>query len=269
MTTLPVVDAMSDVPTDLDGVTRRLREAEVLDLVLGAPYGPGWQSLPEALDALDAWHADLVHHHGDRRAAAAYLAAWVAGTPSLVVGLPAMVGGVVPDVEAAAIRLHRHPQGFVDRHAIAVSGAGQGPEQVVLATAAERIARLTAPLVDRLCEVLPVGPVALWSGVADVIGAYALWFARQDAGDPRQAWSRSQALLDQLVEVAPVRHRPRLFPVAWSGGTAYYPVRSTCCLYYRTEAAAGPDGPTYCTTCPLRADEDRTARLAAHVESTA
>lgn len=269
MTTLPAAHPAPGAVATLDVVSRRLREAGVLDLVVGVGQGAGWQSLPQVLDVLADWHADLVRRHGDRRAAAAYLAAWIAGTPSLVVGLPAMVGGVVPDVDAAAVHLHRHPQGFVDQYAIAVSGAGQGPEQVVLSTAAERIAHLTAPLVERLCEALPVGPVALWGGVADAIGAYGLWFARESGGGQREAWSRAQVLLDRLAQFAPLRHRPGLFPVTWSGGTAYYPVRGTCCLFYRTDAAAVPEGPTYCTTCPLLGDESRTARLVAHLESTA
>lgn len=269
MTTLPADHPAPGALASLDEVSRRLRAAGVLDLVVGARQGAGWQSLPQVLDDLGEWHADLVHRHGDRRAAATYLAAWIAGAPSLVAGVPAMVGGVVPQVDAAAVHLHRHPQGFVDRHAIEVSAAGEGPEEAVLSAAADRIAHLTAPLVERLCAELPVGPVALWGGVADVIGAYSLWFARQTGGDPRRAWSRAQSLLDRLAQVAPVRHRPRLFPVTWSGGTACYPVRSTCCLYYRTGAAAGPDGPTYCTTCPLRRDESREARLVAHLEATA
>ncbi len=269
MTTHPAAPVAPDAHTTLGVVCRRLREAGVLDVAVGAAQGAGWQPLPQALEVLGDWHTDLVRRHGDRRAAAVYVAAWIAGTPALVVGLPAMLGGVVPDVDAAAIHLHRHPQGFVDRYAIAVAGAGQGPEQDVLSTAADRIARLTAPLVERLCDELPVGPVALWGGVADVIGAYGLWFARQGGGDPRRAWRRSQSLLDRLAQFAPVRPRPRLFPVTWSGGTAYYPVRGTCCLYYRTDAAAGADGPTYCTTCPLRGDQSRTARLVAHLESTA
>lgn len=260
---------MPDAAAALDAVSGRLRDAGVVDLVTGAGQGAGWQALPEALDDLQRWHAELADRHGDRRAAAASLAAWVAGTPSLVVGIPAIVGGVVSDVEAWSVRLHRHPQGFVDRYAIAPSQVHVGSDEGVVA-AAERVARLTAPLVERLSDELPIGPVALWGGVADVLGAHTLWFARQSGSDQRRAWSRAQALLDRLVQVAPVRHRPRLFPVAWSGGTDHYSVRGTCCLYYRTDAAvdADPASPTYCATCPLRGDDSRTARLVAHLEST-
>lgn len=252
----------------LEAVAVRLRRAGVLDLVTDAGYGTGWQSLPRAMDELAGWHADLTRGHGDRRAAAAYLAAWMAGTPALVVGLPAVVGTLAVEVGTASIHVHRHPQGFIDRRAIVPTHVRPGPDEVVLARAADRVAHLTAPLVERLSGELPVGPVALWGGIADVVSAYALWFARRSGGDQRLAWSRSESMLDRLAQVAPVRHRPRLFPVAWSGGTSYFPVRSTCCLYYRTASAAGPEGPTYCATCPLRCDETRTARLVTHLEST-
>lgn len=252
----------------LDAVAVRLRQAGVLDLVTEAGRGTGWQPLPRVMDELAGWHADLARDHGDRRAAAAYLAAWLAGTPALVVGLPAIVGNLAVEVEAPSIHVHRHPQGFVDRRAIVPTHFRSGPDVVVLAQAADRVAHLAAPLVERLSDELPVGPVALWGGIADVVSAYALWFARSSGGDQRLAWSRSELLLDQLTQVAPVRHRPRLFPVAWSGGTSYFPVRSTCCLYYRTDRAAGPEGSTYCATCPLRCDETRTARLVTHLEST-
>lgn len=117
MTAPLAAQPMPDVDVGLPAVSRRLREAGVLDLVMGAGKGVGWHPLPRVLDAVGAWHADLVRRHGDRRAAAAYLAAWIAGTPSLVVGLPAMVGGVMPEVDAADVHLHRHTQGFVDRYA--------------------------------------------------------------------------------------------------------------------------------------------------------
>lgn len=252
----------------LDAVAARLRRAGVLDLLTGTDRGTGWQSLPRAVEQLVGWHADLTRDHGDRRAAAAYLAAWVAGTPALVVGLPAIVGNLTVEVEAASIHVHRHPQGFIDRRAIVPTHVRTGPDEVVLAQAADRVAHLTAPLVERLSDELPVGPVALWGGIADVVAAYALWFARRSGGDQRLAWSSSEMLLDRLAQVAPVRYRPRLVPVAWSGGTSYFPVRSTCCLYYRTDSAAGAEGPTYCATCPLRCDETRTARLVGHLEAT-
>lgn len=258
----------ADTTRALDVVAAQLRRSGVLDLVTEAGEGSGWQSLPQVMDGLAGWHADLVRGHGDRRAAAAFLAAWVAGTPALAAGLPAIVGNLVVDVEAAAIHLHRHPQGFVDRRAVVPAHVRPGRGEVALIEAADRVAQLTAPLVERLSDELPVGPVALWSGVADVVAAYALWFARQSGGDQRQAWSRSESLLDRLAQVAPVPHRPRLFPVAWSVGTSYFCVRGTCCLYYRTDAATDPASPSYCSTCPLQGDDGRTARLAAHLEAT-
>lgn len=127
----------------------------------------------------------------------------------VVAGLPAIVGNLVVDVEAAGIHLHRQPQGFVDRRAVVPAHVRPGHGEVMLIEAADRVAHLTAPLVERLSDELPVGPVALWGGVADVLAAYVLWFARQRGGDQRRAWCRSESLLDRLAQIAPVRHRPR------------------------------------------------------------
>lgn len=252
----------------LDEVSARLRHAGVLDLVVGRVQGEHWEPLSDVAVLLEGWHADLTRRHGDPRAAAAYLAAWVAGAPALVVGLPAIADNLVVDVDAPSVHLYRHPQGFVDRHAVAPARVRREPDAIVLAAAAERVAHLAAPLVERLSADLPIGRVAVWGGVADALVAHALWFARQGGTDQTSAWARSDLLLDRLGQVAPLRRRPTLFPVTWSGGTAYYPVRSTCCLYYRTEAAAGPEGPTYCATCPRRGDQSRTACLVAHLESS-
>lgn len=250
----------------LGAVAHRLRASGVLDLAVGGVAGRGWLALDHVLGDVPAWHADLARDHGDRRAAAAYLATWLAAGPSLVVGLPALVGGVVPEVTPDALWLHRHPQGFVDGYAITPRGVGHGDGEAALADAGRRIAQLTSPLILRLCELLPVGPVALWGGVADAIGAYALWFARATGDDGARAWARAERLLDHLSRSAPVRYRPRLFPVAWSGGTTHYPVRCTCCLYYRTAAAVDAGAASYCSTCPLRSDESRMARIVAHLE---
>ncbi|HEY8489857.1 MAG TPA: hypothetical protein VIO14_02575, partial [Dehalococcoidia bacterium] len=75
------------------------------------------------------------------------------------------------------------------------------------------------------------------------------------------------ALLERLAHGQPrLRARPRLFPVAHSGGREYFAVRATCCLAYRTAASPDPDGGGYCTACPLRTDASRAERWRRHLE---
>lgn len=250
---------------DLEAAAARLRGAGVLDLLTARPGGGGWLTLPAALATVPAWHAELAHRHGDRRAAAAFLSAWLAGTPALVVGLPALVGGAVAEISADGILLRRHHGGWIERYAVRPATVTTDGDPEV--AAARRIAELTAPIVERVCRALPIGSVAVWGGVADTLGAAALGFARAVGADERRAWHRVERLLDELGEHAPVRYRPRLFPVAWSAGTSHFPVRATCCLYYRTGPEEGAGAAT-CTTCPLRDDESRTDRLIAHLESS-
>ena len=237
-------------------------------LVVGRPAGGGWWTVSEAAAGIETWFAPLADQHGDRRLAAAYVSSWLAGAPAVVVGLCAVLGGVAPLATGDRVWVHRHPGGWVDRYAIdPVELVDQGMDEV-LAAAGRHVAELAGPVVERACDQLPIGRAAVWGGVADTLTAYALMFARQHGRDEREDWRRCEVLLDGLQRHAPLRTRPRPFPVAWSAGSSLYPVRGTCCLYYRSCADPEPDGDGYCTTCPLRTDTSRTARLVAHLEST-
>jgi hypothetical protein len=254
---------------DLERVASRLRRADVLELAIGATVGPAWRSLTEAAAEAPAWHTELAQREGDRRAAASFVAGWVASAPALVVGLPALIADVVAVLRVDDIRVHRHARGYLGRYAIAPSTvrAGSGGDAGLDVAAAE-IVRLTAPLVDGLCRELPVGPAAVWGAVADDLAGHALSFARETAADEVAAWARAERLLGRLEVRAPAGARPRLFPVSWSGGRTHFSVRGTCCLFYRT--CAPPRGQNdYCSTCPLRSDHSRTERLVTYLESTA
>lgn len=261
----PAVGGPDDGPERLQATARRLRDTGVLELRVDPVVGTGWSTLTSSLRDLRSRHDGLTARDGDRRAAAAYLAGWVARTPALVVGLPAVLGGVTPVVDADAIRLHPTAEGWFDRYAL--TGPVRVATEGCLDEAAAIIARISTPIVEILCAELPVGPVAVWGGVADSLGAYALWFARETGLDGGAVWADVGELLDRLRRHVPFRYGPRLLPVAWSGGVAHFQLRGTCCLYYRTCAAPAGDD-RYCTSCPLRTETDRTARLVAHLEST-
>lgn len=238
-------------------------------LLLGPPAGSDWWTLAEATVRVDAWFPSLVEQEGDRRAAASYLSTWLAEAPVLVVGLCAVLGEVAPRVTADGLWLHRHPDGWFDRHAIDPVEVHTGSVDDVLAAAGSHVAELTAPIVDLVCASLPVGPVAVWGTVADAISGYALSIAREHGLDELETWRRCAVLVDAIAVHAPrLRHRPRPFPVTWSGGTALFQVRGTCCLHHRTCESPDPDGDGYCATCPLRTDESRTRRLRRHLETS-
>lgn len=237
--------------------------------MLGPPSGDGWWTLDEATTRAEQWFPTLAEQEGDRRAAASFLSGWLAEAPILVVGLCAVLGEVVPQVTPERLWLHRHADGWFDRHALDPAEVHTGPIDEVLAVAGTHVAELTAPVVDLLCADLPVGPVAVWGTVADAIGGYALYYARELGLDEVDTWRRCEFLVDAITPRAPsLRHRPHLFPVPWAGGTAHYQVRGTCCLYYRTFDQPDPDGEGYCATCPLRSDDSRTRRLRSHLETS-
>lgn len=237
--------------------------------VTAPPDGADWWAWDAAVGQASTWLPELVVREGDRRAAGAYLAGWLARAPMQAIGLPAVLDGTAPELAADRLFLHRHPAGWFDEHAVQPVQVLEGDGDDVLGFAGTHVGRLTEPAVAEICARLPVGPVAVWGGIADALAAYALLVARDRGRSGPETWRRVEVVLDAMQEVVPaLRHRPRLLTVPWTGGEAHYPVRATCCLWYRTDAASCSDE-TYCTTCPLRSEEDRRIRLVAHLEATA
>jgi len=238
---------------------------EYRTLALGAPADGDWQTLSQAMATAPAWHGELAARVGDRRAAAAYLAGWLVEVPVLLVGLPVVAGAPVPRVTPHDLYVRRHADGWLDGLAIAPRAVDDRGD--LLAVAAEHVHDLTAPVVAVLTEVLPVGPAAAWGAVADGLAAQALHLDRVRGADTDRTWTRLERLLDGLQARLPRRLvRPRPLLVSWSGGTARYPVRGTCCLYHRTCEAPDRDGEGYCATCPLRTPESQRRRLREHLE---
>lgn len=237
-------------------------------LHVGAPVGGDWWSLDDAVDAVEGWFPDVVARAGDHRAGAAYLATWVARVPVLLIGLPAVLAGVAPVATSDRLWVHRHAGGWFDRHAIDPDRLVDGVDDDVATATGAQVASLTAPLVDHVVDVLPVGAPMVWGAVVDSLGTYALLLARALGHDQGAAWRRCDAVVDAVEECVPaLRHRPAPLPVIWSGGSTLFTVRGTCCLYHRTCADPDPDGEGYCSTCPLRTEGSRTRLLRAHLEN--
>jgi ferric iron reductase protein FhuF len=248
-------------------VARLAVVSEHVGLVVGRPVGVGWVPFPSALEAASRWHEDLTVAEGDRRAAASYLATWIAEVPALTLGVPYLFGASIPVVEAGDLFVRRHADGWFDGLAVDVARASH------LATTPGEVARLlhtlTEPLVSSLAATLPVGATAIWGSIADALAGTAVHRAYDLGVDADETWAATMALLDALEEHLDVHLvRPEPLFVRWSGGRRRFQTRGTCCLYHRT-CAEPIDGDGSCTTCPLRSPATRTERLVRWLESQA
>jgi hypothetical protein len=239
-----------------------------VELQVGAPTDAAWYALPEAVAAADAWHVDLAARVGDHLAAASYLAAWLAEVPTVLVAIPALFGAPLVEVELDDLHVRRHPDGWFD--GLAVDPWSYRDPAAPLDAAAELLQRLTAPVVDGLVARLPIGRAAVWGAVADAVAGRALRLAHASGRDPEVTWRAAERLLDGLqLRLGGRLVRPEPLLVPWAGGTIRDVTRGTCCRYHRTCLAPDPRGEGFCATCPLRAEDSRRERVAAHLEVTA
>lgn len=146
---------------ELDEVATALRARDVLPLTVRARSdrrpGAALLSLDEAADAVPDVHRRLAVRIGDRRAAAFAAADWVARTPALVVGLPALLRGVVPILQADRILVRRHDDDWFDAYTIE-------PAWVV-----------GSPTIGRVSRTISCAAIvsAWWQGMLDVMAAKA------------------------------------------------------------------------------------------------
>jgi len=262
---------------------RRL-DAEYMRASMGPPGGQRNVSGADLVadGGLDALFADGAGHCGGARD---YLGASVAHMVTdglLVAGLPAvLLEQRLPVVALDEIVFRRRDtELWFDRIWLASSrfwalptdrDAGHSDAIVV----ADRAA-LTRLLVDQLVAALtPVfaairrqasfGVIGMWGQAVDGLYSLALWLAHRTGGDHRVAWDEASAIVDVLAERVPqARARPRAFLVMTQHEERLFSVRGTCCLWFKSQ----PEEPSaaYCTTCPLRGDQDRTQRLVRYLE---
>jgi hypothetical protein len=246
----------------------RLRVAGVRDeWPAGGPSG--WVPLPVLLGQLLARHRAAVAREGDPRRQAADLLPWSVAIPASAYVLPALLADVLPVVASGHSGsdwlLHEHPDGRVD--GVALPAGTQGSPSPTRAEVAGGVVALVDPWLRRLCPLLPITERTAWGGVVDTLTGGVMAAARDGLGaSPDVVWRRLQRLVDELERVVPLPGRPRRVDVAYAAGTAVFPVRSTCCLYYRSHPAPERDGEGYCVTCPLRTEGSRHRRLAAYLD---
>ncbi len=251
---------------------------------LGLPAGDDWLLFDElAVEGrLSDWVDELAaRHDGHRDVAGSYLGGWLASA-AIIVPTAALVLERRLPVPSGPLWVHRHPDGWFDRvafehpHVLVTDSdpAADHPdattvgEHELLAIHARGLVERLSPVLDAVRARTPFGRRGLRGAVTDELASAALWAARAGATDIDAAWRTATALIDALSEQTPwVRVRPRPFPVATAASETLFTVKSTCCLYYKTQPQPpDPCGDSYCTTCPFRDDTSRHERLAAHLQ---
>ncbi|MFC7327275.1 (2Fe-2S)-binding protein [Marinactinospora rubrisoli] len=123
--------------------------------------------------------------------------------------------------------------------------------------AAESMVAAFSPILAALHRHTRVGLRTLWGWVMDTMHFYMLNPARFLGRDAEAAWERASRLGDALVLAgATTRARPRLFPFCENHPRGTWAVRGTCCFDYKGDPEHG-----FCTTCPLKEDDERRAEL--------
>jgi hypothetical protein len=124
---------------------------------------------------------------------------------------------------------------------------------------ASRAAAALAPTVEAVREHGRVSRRVLWGTVIDAVFLVSTAVAKDSGIDTHAAWERAERFVTVLGRYAPLPNaRPRAFPLAYDGFSGVWPVRTSCCFFYKSE----PDSP-FCGTCPLEDDTRRAERFAA------
>lgn len=236
-----------------------------LDAGVDAAPGPGWLSRDDVLD--DAVLADLLARTArcarddGRRVTATWLLESYAGGLAGAAWACLAVGGVLPRVEAADVRLRFGDDGAVTGLRV-VGGrtlrapAGRAHPRALLMTALRRdLVEHLGPVVERLMRAGGRGRRAMWACVEDAAVGYMHWLGER-AG-VRETAEADAALL--------IGHEPPLAGAArfaahadHAGEIRRLRLRNGCCLSFTRACADG----RACVTCPRTTDDERRRRLA-------
>jgi hypothetical protein len=150
------------------------------------------------------------------------------------------------------------------------------------AVAVEGLLAVFGPLAEAVRARAPFGLRGMWGTLADHLSDVALRRARDRGSDPEEAWATATALIDDLAARQPLlRARPTRHDVTCAAGSALFSTKGTCCLIYKTNMPPGRASRSdrggaqpwidadACTSCPLRGEDDRTARLVRYLTDRA
>jgi hypothetical protein len=264
---------------------------EHLGFDVGEPAGTSWIRLDQVVSEgwVDRYAEMLVAREGRPDVAGSYLGARLVGPLGLRTAGALCLDRRAPDPALDGVHVHRNAECGFDgvafaRPAMAVlptdAAVGQGgsPGAVVVDDFdalvdwwAERLVAAAAPLIESIRARLPFGRRCLWGGLADRVAFPPLALARRTGGDGAAAWEEATTLIDALARHAPIRFaRPKPFLVDWAGGEAWFSIKGTCCLRYRTApgpSGADPCGANHCNSCPILDDAQHLARWQAHLQA--
>jgi hypothetical protein len=206
---------------------------------------------------------------GRRDAATAFFGGWAVAPIVQVTTAPALVDRDLVPARIADIHLRAHPGGWFD--GIALDGVRHLTRGGALE---ERWARQTAEVVTPVLAAVHAagerfGLRGLWgNAVVDRVLWTATDLADRGYGDARTLVRRAQDLLDALAPHAPVRlTRARTVDVMGPSGPVTFPVKSVCCLLYKTIPERLRTTDQYCTGCPIVPDGTRAPRWRAYLET--
>ncbi|WP_026875899.1 hypothetical protein [Jiangella gansuensis] len=246
------------------------------DAPAGRPAEPatvdgGWTRLAEAVadpGVVVHWLDRLTHAtSGHRNLAASYLVLRLTGcvaTP-LIAAYLLERRGLPLDPSTAYVHAAQ------DQFDVLAITAGQIDDDVSPGDVAERLHAVLAPVIETVARNARYGVRSMWSSVADRLGGPTVLAANLGGLDPADAWRRTQEITDRLTDLgAPVRRRPRLIEVPWSGGVAVTSVKGTCCLKYVEDDLRPRDAAhqpaAFCGGCPYVDDDVRLAKRRAALE---
>ncbi len=248
---------------------------------------PRWIPLTAVLDsawlrgALGTLEAGNGHGPRPRSVVGSYFAADLAWQVVTTAGIVLHADGRALDLGLDHLAVRIDDQGWPSRVALvdptfaalaadpAVGSPGVsavGDRDALLDHLAERIVETMRPVFTAVRAQTPYGLAGMWGALADHVAnlSWNLRDAEASAEELDGAWATTEALIDRIAVAEPrLKARPRRFTFRTPDGTVQLPMRSTCCLYYLTPEADAAEGDGKCTTCPLRDDEDRIARVEA------
>jgi hypothetical protein len=254
-----------------------------------------WIGVPELLAEDGAivrrLHTSLVAQGLPARAAATYVAGWIAGALADATGFALAMSGAGYQATAGSVRWHQHRGGWVDRVdlrccrvVVPVGHPWSGQpgvdtvcdRQIVRELAVLALVAVAMPIIDVCHSLTRVGRGGLWNEVGDALGT-AVAFQPSLPVMPDVVDTLAAAVGTRGV---PWKSRPTLRIADSARGPVYVAQKGGCCLAYTrpTQPALNPDEldpqyraflerfpesqacQRYCSTCSLRDFGDCEAR---------
>jgi hypothetical protein len=254
------VVVVTAVPSRLEAL---MGPIAVRDAPPAGPPAQAWWPLADVVARMGE-RLDRVEDGVGRRDVATPVLGGFAVAPLIqVTTAPLLADRDLVPLAAGEVHLRAHPGGWFD--GIAVGGLrnlvrGGDLEAQWARQAAEVLAPVLAAVHDAGER---FGLRGLWGhAVVDRVVQTATDLADRGYGDAGTLVRRAQDLLDALEPLAPVRlPRARVMVV----GGATFPVKSACCLLYKTIPPRLRTPEQYCTGCPILPDDTRPPRWGAYL----